>query len=142
MTIAVPVEAPTAAVLGRPVVLYSGTCKFCRWAAGLLLRLDRREQLALVPLADEAADSLLAEIPEAERAECWWLVLRDGTPVRGDDGGGVALLAELELTSGLARALRALRLSRLVDAFDKVLARFRPRLGHFVPERPVVRRYP
>jgi hypothetical protein len=86
------------------------------------------------------ADDL--DAPEEGRAEYWWLVLRDGTPVAGDSGGGVALFAELRLTRLLGSALRALRATRLVDALDKLVARHRTRLGHLVPEGPAPRRYP
>jgi hypothetical protein len=104
--------------------------------------LDRREQLALLPLEDDEAGELLAAVPEQARGECWWLVLRDGTPVPGDDGGGVALFSELRLTRPLGLLLRALRASVLVDGMDKLLARHRGRLGRFVPEGPPPRRYP
>jgi hypothetical protein len=30
---------------------------------------------------DEEVPERLAAVPEEERGECWWLVLRDGTPV-------------------------------------------------------------
>jgi hypothetical protein len=98
--------------------------------------------LALLPLADDEANRLLVSVPEEARGECWWLVLRDGTPVAGDQGGGVALLAELRLTRLLGRLLRAAHASRLIDALDKLLARHRARLGRFVPEGPAPRRYP
>jgi hypothetical protein len=104
--------------------------------------LDRDEELALLRLADDEVDSLLASVPEAARDECWWLILRDGTPVPGDDGGGVALFAEVRLTRRLARVLRTLRASPLIDAFDKIVARHRSRLGRFVPEGPAPRRFP
>ena len=80
--------------------------------------------------------------PRKGRGECWWLVLRDGTPVAGDEGGGVMLFAELQLTRALGRVLRTLRVSPLIDSLDKVLARSRKRLGRFVPEGPAPRRYP
>lgn len=54
----------------------------------------------------------------------------------------MALLTEVRLTRPLGRALRALHASPLVDAFDKVLARYRGRLGKIVPEGPAPRRYP
>jgi hypothetical protein len=38
--------------------------------------------------------------------------------------------------------LRTLRLSRLVDRLDDLLARYRSALGRFVPEGPALRRYP
>jgi hypothetical protein len=96
----------------------------------------------LLPLADEEASRLLASVPEERRKECWWLVLRDGTLVRGDGGGGVALLIELQLTRPLGSLLKALRLSRAVDVFDKGLAWCRPHLGKVVPDGEAPRRYP
>lgn len=81
-------------------------------------------------------------MPEEARDECWWLVLRDGTPIAGDAGGGVALFAEVRLTRPLGRVLRTLHASALLDALDKVVARHRGRLGRFVPEGPAPRRYP
>jgi hypothetical protein len=81
-------------------------------------------------------------VPEEARDECWWLVLRDGTPIPGDAGAGIALFAEVRLTRPVGRVLRALHASALVDALDKVLARHRTRLGRFVPEGPAPRRYP
>jgi hypothetical protein len=96
----------------------------------------------LLPLADKEADRLLASVPEEARGECWWLELRDGRPIAGDGGGGIALFAEMRLTRPLATVLRALRASTLVDALDKLVARHRSRLGHVVPEGPVPRRYP
>jgi hypothetical protein len=81
-------------------------------------------------------------VPEAARDECWWLVLRDGTPIAGDGGGGVALFAEVRLTQPLGRMLRKLHASALLDALDKLVARHRGRLGHLVPEGPAPRRYP
>ena len=85
---------------------------------------------------------MLASVPEEERGQCWWILLRDGTMVRGDEGGGVILLAEIRLTGPLGRALRAVRLSPVIDVADRVLARYRSRLGRFVPEGPAPRRYP
>ncbi len=81
-------------------------------------------------------------MPEEKRGECWWLILRDGTPVAGDGGGGVMLLSELPLTRLLGWALHTLKLSPLVDAVDRFLAKYRKRLGRFVPEGPAPRRFP
>jgi hypothetical protein len=105
-------------------------------------RFDRYEELALLPLADEEAARLLAGVPERARDECWWIVLRDRTPIAGDAGGGVALFAEVRLTRPLGRLLRTLHASALLDALDKVVARHRARLGGLVPEGAAPRRYP
>ena len=96
----------------------------------------------MLPLADEEADTLLDGIPKEARMECWWLVLRDGTPVAGNKGGGVAILSELRLTRPVGVMLRLLRLSPVVDFLDDQLAGQRARLGRFVPDRPALRRYP
>lgn len=69
-------------------------------------------------------------------------MLRDGTPVPGDGGGGVALLTELRLTRRLGRLLGRAGASPLVDALDALVARHRGRLGRFVPDGPAPRRYP
>ncbi|MFQ5551720.1 MAG: hypothetical protein ACE5FJ_10835, partial [Gemmatimonadales bacterium] len=92
--------------------------------------------------ADEEAERLLASVPEEGRGECWWLVVRDGNPVAGDRGGGVMLFSELQLTRPLGSVLRALRLSPLIDVLDRFVARYRKRLGRFVPEGHAPRRYP
>ena len=85
---------------------------------------------------------LLASVPEDERGECWWLVLVDGTPVAGIDGGIVAMLALFPLTRPLAFVLRVLRLSPLLDWADLKLSAQRGRLGKIVPDGPAPRRYP
>ena len=69
-------------------------------------------------------------------------MLRDGTPIAGDAGGGVALFTEVRLTRLLGRVLRRLHASALLDVLDKAAARHRGRLGRFVPEGPAPRRYP
>ena len=81
-------------------------------------------------------------MPEEDRGECWWLVQRDGPPIAGDAGGAVAVLVEISLTRPLGRVLRALRAAPLLDAFDRLVARQRGRLGHLVREGPAPRRYP
>ena len=96
----------------------------------------------MLPLADEEAQRLLAGIAEERQHECWWLVLRDATLIAGDEGGGVALLVELQLTRPIGRLLQALRLSPLVDILDTGLAHARRHVGRFVPEGPAPRRYP
>jgi hypothetical protein len=95
-----------------------------------------------LPLADERAGHLLAAVPEHRRGECWWLVLRDGTPVPGDEGGGLMLLAEMRLTRRGGHVLRWLRLSPVIDALDRLLARYRKHLGRFVPQGEAPLRFP
>ena len=91
---------------------------------------------------DEESEWLLAEVAPEQRGECWWLVLRDGTPVPGDHGGGVALFLEVRSTRPLGRLLRATNASRLLDAIDRLVARHRGTLGSLVPDGEAPRRYP
>jgi hypothetical protein len=104
--------------------------------------LDRGERLALLPLGDAEAAGLLASVSEEERMQTWWLVGRDRVPVRGDRGGGVPALCEMRLTRALGRLLVGLRASGVVDAFDRLVARHRSRLGRILPDGPAPRRYP
>jgi predicted DCC family thiol-disulfide oxidoreductase YuxK len=126
----------------RPVLLYSGGCRFCRWAARTIARLDRGQQLAFLPLADLEAGRLLDAVPENRRTESWWIVRRDGMPVSGEKGGGIVLLTEIRPTRLLGRALGAIGLSPLIDALDRFVARHRGRLSRFVPDGPAPLRYP
>lgn len=128
--------------LTRPVLLFSGTCRFCRWAARVVAGLDRREALALLPLDDEETRRLLASVPEEMHAERWWIVLSDGRPVGGDRGGGVQLLREIPATRLIGRMLAYLGLSPLVDNLDHLVEASRRYLSRFVPDGPAPRRYP
>jgi len=98
--------------------------------------------VALLPLADPEAATLLASVPEDKRELSWWIILRDGTPIAGDTGGGVVLLAELPGLRVIGRLLQSLRLSRVVDAFDKLIAHYRGQLSRIVPDVTPLRRYP
>jgi len=95
-----------------------------------------------VPLGDEVADRLLANVDEERRTECWWFVGRSGVPIEGDRGGAVALLSHLRITKPMGAALEVLRLTEPVDRLDGWLAEARGRLSRFVPDGPAPRRYP
>lgn len=101
-----------------------------------------RESLGLLPLDHSQAQEFLASVPEEERSDCWWLVLRDGTLVRGDEGGGRRILTEMGLTRPIGRLLGLLPVSGAIDAFDRWLARARGRLSRFVPDGSAPVRYP
>jgi predicted DCC family thiol-disulfide oxidoreductase YuxK len=138
------IAATAAAVthVARPVLLYSGGCRFCRWAARTVAAFDRGQQLAFLPLADQEAGRLLDAVPESRRTESWWVVRRDGIPVAGKSGAGIVLLTEIRPTRLLGRVLGAIGLSPLIDALDASVARYRGRLSRFVPDGPAPRRYP
>lgn len=83
------------------------------------MRLDRRERLAVLPLADPEAAPFLEQLPETERLASWRLVRRDGSLI------------------GYA-GVRGL----LPDALYGYIARHREGLGRLVPDGPAPRRYP
>ena len=85
---------------------------------------------------------MLSSVPEDLRTRCWWVALCDGTLVAGDGGGGVQVLTELQLTRPLGQVLKSVRLSTVIDALDKLIARYRKNLGKFVPDGPSPRRFP
>ena len=115
-----------------PVLLYDGECRLCRFAARLVSRLDRRRELAILPLRHPDAASLLESLPEAERLASWRLTRPDGTLV-GYGAGVVALFAAMRVTRPLAW-LAGLVPDRGLDAGYRVVARNRGALGKLVPD--------
>jgi predicted DCC family thiol-disulfide oxidoreductase YuxK len=113
----------------RPVVLYDADCRFCRFAARTIERLDRRGRLALLPLGDSEAEPLLAEVPAGERLSSLRFAEPDGRLL--SRGAAVrAVAARLGFwPAGLDRA------------YDAIAAR-RGRLGRLVPNGPAPRRFP
>jgi predicted DCC family thiol-disulfide oxidoreductase YuxK len=55
-------------------ILYDPDCAFCRVCLAVVLRWDRERRLRPVALTDLKADSLLTDMPEAERMASWHLV--------------------------------------------------------------------
>ena len=91
--------------------------------------------MAFLPFEDDAAEPLLALLPDEERFESWHLVRPDGS-IAGGRRGNLALLRELApvpQVPGLARA---------VDAIYWRVARNRDRLGRLVPSSRGPRRFP
>lgn len=105
--------------LRRPVLLYDAGCRFCRFAARCVARLDVRRRLALLPLADAEAARFLDPLPEDERSASWRLVRRDGSLL---GYGGVR--------------------GRIPDAVYAFVARHRGLLGRLVPDGCAPRRFP
>jgi len=125
--------------LSRPVLLYDADCRLCRFVARVVLRLDRHDELGLLPLHDDDAAELLVDVSERVRPETWRLVAK-GEDV-GYGRGAVELLRAMRLTRPAARMLAALPPS-LLDRLYVVVARNRRRLGRLVPDGPAPRRYP
>jgi len=118
----------------EPVLLYDGNCRFCRFAARVIVRLDRRRALAVLPFDDPEARRLLTAVPEADRETTWHLVRSGG---RASGGAGLVELVDvLPLTRPLAPVLRRLPLAAIYGFVSKR----RSGLGRFVPDGPAPRR--
>jgi predicted DCC family thiol-disulfide oxidoreductase YuxK len=122
------------------VLLYDRACRFCRFAARVVARLDRRRELAFLPLADPEAAPLLAGVTEDERFESWRLASPDGS-LAGRGSGAVDLLLVLRLTRPAGRLLARIPARRLDQAYEAIAHRRRT-LGRLVPDRPGPRRFP
>ena len=124
----------------RPVLLYDGACRLCRFIARVVLSLDRKNELAVLPLQDEIAIQVLAPLPENELLDSWRFVHRDGS-LAGYGAGVVYLLRALRLTRPAGRVLSVVP-DRALDAAYRAVARRRSLLGRIVPDGPAPRRYP
>ncbi len=76
--------------LHRPVLLYDGECRFCRFMARGIEALDRRRRFGYLPFADELVPEILATIAVDEREHSIHVVFPDGEIVSAGDA-----LAEL-----------------------------------------------
>jgi predicted DCC family thiol-disulfide oxidoreductase YuxK len=122
------------------VLLYDGECRLCRFAARCVVQLDRRQELAFLPLQDEAATPLLTAVPDSARFDTWRLAGSDGS--LGGSGSGVPVLLEtMGATGPLGRLLRRIP-GPMLDRAYGLIARNRATLGRLVPEGPAPRRYP
>jgi len=126
--------------LPRPVLLYDGECRFCRFAARCVVRLDRRHELALLSLQDNRAMPLLAALPASERLATWRLARPDGS-VTGYGAGIPDLLGAIRLTRPAGRLLGQLPDSML-ETLYRVIAGNRGILGRLAPDGLAPRRYP
>jgi len=59
-------------------VLYDDDCGFCKWSLDKVLAWDRNRRLRPVAIQSDEGQTLLAEVPEAERLDSWHLVLPSG----------------------------------------------------------------
>lgn len=118
-----------------PTLLYDGDCRFCRFAARVVVAWDRKGVLGVLSFTDPEAAPLLAGI--SERLTSWHLVQPDGRCAsRGR--GVLELLALLPATRPLAPLLSLLPLEALYD----LVSRNRGRLGRLVPDGPAPSRRP
>src|SRR3712207_6592443 len=102
--------------LQRPLVLYKGSCPFCRATARTIARLDKRERLAMLPFDDADAAPYLSPFSEEERDESWHLFLPDGRHmIKGE--ATIEVLSYLPAASWLSKLFRLLRITPLMGAF-------------------------
>jgi predicted DCC family thiol-disulfide oxidoreductase YuxK len=116
---------------GRPVLLYDSDCRFCRFVARTVVRLDREERVAFLPLADPEGRELLADLSDAERMGSIHLVEPDGRRY----SRGAAL-------THLIRQLGLPAPAMLVGHAYDPIARNRSKFGKHVPDGRAPRRYP
>lgn len=126
--------------LRRPVLLYDGQCRLCRFVVRCVVQLDRRQELALLPLQDDATTPLLAAVPADERFDTWRLASKDGS-VNGFGAGAPELLRAMGVTRPLGRLLGKIP-DPMLDRTYRLIARNRGTLGRLVPDRPAPRRFP
>ena len=94
--------------------------------------------MGLLPLEDDAADALVASLPEEEKLASWHLVRPPGR-ISSRGAAGVDLLDTL----GYERAARAAsRIEGSIESFYRLVAENRDRLGRLVPDGPAPRRFP
>jgi predicted DCC family thiol-disulfide oxidoreductase YuxK len=127
--------------MARRVLLYDAGCRLCRFAARVVTKLDRHDELALLGLEDASADRLLEHVSDEERVSSLRLVLADGRML---SGGAAALnvLERLPATRLLALTVTLLHAQRAAEAAYALVARNRDRLGRLVSDGPGPRRYP
>jgi predicted DCC family thiol-disulfide oxidoreductase YuxK len=130
-----------AAPVERPVILYKGTCPFCRATARLLERMDSHERLGFLPFEDADAQRFLDPIPEIEREASWHMIKPDGTRLSAGDAT-VELMFHIDRFRWLGRIVRTLHLTWAVGLFYWVVSRLRGQLSRFLPGTPGPRRFP
>ena len=75
----------------RPILLYDGSCGFCRRSVALLVRLDPDHRVARVDMTSAAAEPLMSTISPARRQQSMHVIRPDGRVLHA----GVALRAVL-----------------------------------------------
>jgi predicted DCC family thiol-disulfide oxidoreductase YuxK len=126
----------------RPVLLYDAECRVCRFAARVIVRVDRDRELAILPLLDPAAGPLLATLGDAERLASWRLTRAGAGAAPTGYGAGVpGLLLAMRRTRWLGRLAQSVP-APVLDAAYGLVARNRGRLGRVVPDGRAPRRYP
>ena len=108
------------------IVLYDGDCGFCAVMLALLLRWDRANRIAPVPIQSARGEELLAEMARDDRLKSWHLIDTAGTLYSGGAGLPVILHA---LPRGAPIARVASRFPAATSRAYESVARHRVLLG-------------
>ncbi len=84
-------EGKSATAGRRPILLYDGSCGFCRRSVALLVRLDPGCRIARVDMTSAAAEPLMTTISPERRQQSMHVIRPDGRVLHA----GVALRAVL-----------------------------------------------
>lgn len=90
-------------MLARPVLLYDGSCAFCRAWVDRIRRWDRRNRIDLLPASERFSAPDLPQLSNEAVNAAMHLVLPDGRVVSG--GGAVPELLRLLPGGGIPRLL-------------------------------------
>lgn len=115
----------------RPVLLYDAECRFCRYIARNVVRLDRHERIAFLPLQDPQAHELLEGVSDADYLASIHLVEPDGR--------------RFSRGAALTRLIRHLGLPAPAGLLGRAygpVARNRSKFGKHVPDGNAPRRFP
>ena len=108
------------------VLIYDGECRFCRWGVEWVRRLDVQNALRFCPFGQPLAEEALSELPEEVRYTSMHALV-NGRLYSGTEGARIVLeklpLGEISAALGLHQLY-------------PLIARHRPTLGRFVPDRP------
>lgn len=84
-------EPGAANATRRPILLYDGSCGFCRRSVALLARLDPEHRVARVDMTSAAAEPMMSTISPTRRQQSIHVIRPDGRVLHA----GVALRAVL-----------------------------------------------
>ena len=119
----------------RPILLYDGSCGFCRRCVALVVRLDPQQRVARVDMTSEAAGSLMTTISPQRRQQSMHVIRPDGRVLHA----GLALRAVLCEVQPEARWRSAgywPLVPVLIDRAYDVIAALRGPLGRVTPWLP------
>ena len=84
-------QAGESSAARRPILLYDGSCGFCRRCVALLVRLDPERRVARVDMTSPRAEPMLSTISPTRRQQSMHVIRPDGRVLHA----GVALRAVL-----------------------------------------------